>query len=186
MEPVIYLQGPPFALPPGSNESAEWAICTPCFIGGSSLGPFTHYPLSHRLYALCKAFSFPRISNSINGALPEPHHRKWDPVIDTLVIIGIVGGAGTSLGLGVPLVSAFFGELFGLKDGFGLQILVLTLDFDICDQRLSRLELVSGVADTNILLAMLVLLFILVVGPTVLILTMTANSFGLFSITFSG
>ena len=34
-------------------------------------------------------------------------------------------------------------------------------------------------ADTNILLAMLVLLFILVVGPTVLILTMTANSFGL-------
>ena len=182
VEPVIYLQGPPFALPPGSNESAEWAHMYTMFHWG--IVPWAFYalptiPIAYMLYV--KRSPFLRISNSINGALPEPHHRKWDPVIDTLVIIGIVGGAGTSLGLGVPLVSAFFGELFGLKDGFGLQILVLTFWTLIFATSVYR-GLNSGIrllADTNILLAMLVLLFILVVGPTVLILRMTANSFGL-------
>ena len=182
IEPLAYFSGPPFGIAAGTIEAAEWAHMYTMFHWG--LVPWAFYalptiPIAYMLYV--KRSPFLRISNGVNGALPKTHHKKWYPVIDTLVIIGIVGGAGTSLGLGVPLVSAFFGELFGLKDGLSLQILVLAFWTLIFATSVYR-GLSSGIrflANINIYLAFTVLVFILLVGPTVFILTMTANSFGL-------
>ena len=48
-------------------------------------------------------------------------------VIDIIIAIGIVGGTATSLGLGVPLVSAFSSELFGVPDVLTTKVIVLVI-----------------------------------------------------------
>lgn len=182
VEPIYYFVDPPLGIESMTSQAAEWAHMYTLFHW--SIIPWAFYavptiPIAYMLYV--KKSPFLRISNGVNGALPKLSHRKWDPVIDTLVIIGIVGGAGTSLGLGVPLVSAFVGELLNLRDGIGLQILVLTFWTLIFATSVYR-GLNSGIkwlADINISLAVLVILFILLVGPTVFIMTLTANSVGL-------
>ena len=182
VEPMIYFQAPPLGIASATSQAAEWAHMYTMFHWGFvpwALYALPTIPIAYMLYV--RKSPFLRISHASNGAIPRPEHRKWDPVIDTLVIIGIVGGAGTSLGLGVPLVSAFVGELTGLKDGFGLQVLVLTFWTLIFATSVYR-GLKSGIkwlASVNIGLAILVLVFILLIGPTVFILTLSANSFGL-------
>ena len=182
VEPIFYFQEPPLGITGASSQAAEWAHMYTMFHWGFvpwALYALPTIPIAYMLYV--RQSPFLRISHAVNGAIPKPQHRKYDPLIDTLVIIGIVGGAGTSLGLGVPLVSAFVGELFGLKDGFGLQILVLTFWTLIFATSVYR-GLKSGIqwlASINIGLAILVLVFILLIGPTIFILTLSANSFGL-------
>ena len=93
----------------------------------------------------------------------------------------MIGGAATSLGLGVPLVSAFASSLTGIEDGFGLRLGVLGIWTAIFGTSVYQglKEGIRRLSDLNIVLAVIVVLFVLLAGPTVFILTLSANSFGL-------
>jgi len=124
---------------------------------------------------------FLRISEVCRPVLGRHTDGVLGKIIDTFIILGLIGGAGTSLGLGVPLVSALTTSLLGVEESLFTQlgvIAVWTLIFGASAYK----GLKAGIrilSDINIYLAVVLVLLVLVAGPTVFILSLSANSIGL-------
>ena len=182
VEPVYYLITPPMGIEAGTAAAMEWGHAYAQFHWG--VVPWAFYvlptvPIAYSLYV--RKTPFLRVSVASEGALSTPKRRQWSPLIDTLVIIGIIGGAGTSIGLGVPLVAEFFGSLTGVESGTTLNLAVLAVWTLIFGTSVYR-GLKAGIrrlADINIFLAVFVVVFVLLAGPTVFIVSLSVNSVGL-------
>ena len=94
-------------------------------------------------------------------------------VIDMLAVFATLFGLATSLGIGASQASAGLNYLFGMPEG-NLTMVALIMGITL----VATLSIVAGVdkgvkrlSQVNMALAFLLLLFILVVGPTMLILT---------------
>ena len=128
-----------------------------------------------------KRYPVLRISSACDGALPTKGRRQVKTTIDILIVLGIVGGVTTSLGLVVPLLSAMLATLFGIEDSMVIKMSVLVLWTLLFGASVYR-GLKSGIkvlADINMVLALIAVIFILVAGPGVFILDLTVNSIGL-------
>ncbi|MEF3698089.1 BCCT family transporter [Desulfolutivibrio sp.] len=107
-------------------------------------------------------------------------------VVDILFMAGLVGGSATALGLGVPIVAAAIASVAGLKASFSLQCLTLagvTLIFSVT----SYLGLKKGMcrlSDFNVYLALSLLAFVFLVGPTLFLTDMGISSLGLLASRF--
>ena len=105
-EPIYYLQTPPMGIEPGSSKSFEWAHMYPLFhwgIIGWAIYAVPAVPIAYMLYV--KRYTTLRISSACDGALSKTGRNQIKTVIDIFIVLGIVGGVATSLGLGVPLLS---------------------------------------------------------------------------------
>jgi BCCT family betaine/carnitine transporter len=181
-EPIFYIQTPPLGIEANSSMAFEFAHMYPIFHW--SLAPWAIYclpsiPIAYMVYVR-RAHSL-RISDSCEEALPGRGKSQAKTVIDILVVASIVGGVATSMGLGVPLVSALAVELLGVPDNLLTQIAVIILWTAIFGTS-AYLGLRQGIrllADINIYLMFFFLAFVLVLGPTVYILSMSVNSLGL-------
>lgn len=180
-ESVFYLETPPLGIEPYSEVAYEWAHMYPMYHW--SILPWAIYaipavPIAYMLFVDRTP------SLKLSKACIEQEGKTQDNVrrvIDVMVIIGIVGGAATSLGFGVPLVSALTAELFEVENSVWLKISLLaiwTVMFGTSTYR-GLSKGIKVLADINIFLAITVILFVLAVGPTVFILDMTVNSVGL-------
>ena len=182
-EPVFYIQTPPLGADPQTPMAYELAHMYPIFHW--SLAPWAIYclpsiPIAYMLYVR-KAKSL-RISDSCDRALPESIKRPAKTVIDILVVISIVGGVATSIGFGVPLVASLAGKLLGVPDNLLTKIVVILIWTAIFGTS-AYLGLRKGIkvlADINLGLMFFLLGFILLLGPTIYILTLSVNSVGLF------
>ena len=181
IEWAYYFDRPPFGAAPGSTEAIEWATAYPVFhwgITGWALyclptlaiayGYFVRGLPSLRLSASCR----PLIGAAADGWLGR--------MIDLIFMVGLLGAAGTGIGLAVPLISTAMSRLFGIEVSFALNvavILAVTALFSASVwyglergiQRLSR---------WNVILTLLLLAFVLIVGPTVFILDTGTNAVG--------
>ena len=181
-EPVFYLLTPPFGVEPLSNSAMEWAHMYPLFHWG--IIPWAMYaipavPIAYMLYV--KRVRYLRISVACEDALPTVGRETFKTAIDVAIMLGIIGGTATSLGLGVPLLSAFLTELTGIPDSNMMKLVVLvvwTLLFGASAYRGLK-KGIKVLADINMVLAGLATLFILLAGPTLFILSLSVNSFGL-------
>ena len=182
VEPVYYYQSPPFGIEPGSALSAEWAHMYGQFHW--SIIPWAIYalpalPIAYALYVRKQPSC--RISSASGGVLGR-HTSDWlGTGIDVIVILAVIGGVGTSLGLGLPLVSAFVARCFSLPDTPMLHFGILVVWTAVFGTSV-YLGLDKGIrilADTNAVFAIIFLVFVLVAGPTVFILTMSTSSIGL-------
>lgn len=182
VEPIYYLQSAPMHIDAHTSKAAEWGHMYALFHW--SFVPWALYALpsvavAYGLYVERKPFL--RISYACSRVLKGQTKGPLGSIIDTLVILGLIGGAGTSLGLGVPLVSAFVANLFGVPDSIWTQLGVLMVWTLIFGTSVYK-GLKAGIrilSDINIFLAIAIVVFVLCVGPTVFILSMTSNSFGL-------
>jgi len=181
-EPIYYLQTPPLGIEPFSDQAYEWAHMYPFMHWGFIPWAFyaiTSVPIAYNLYVLKKPYM--RISEACDGALPERGKPALKSIIDIFIIIGIIAGTTTSLGIGVPLLSALVAELTGVADNFMLKFAVLLLWVLIFGTSTVR-GLKRGIqmlADINMALVGILLLILLFVGPTIFILNMSTNSLGL-------
>jgi len=183
VEPLYFLSGPPMHIEKGSREAAEWAAMYPMFHWG--VVPWALYlmpalPIAYVLYV--RKGSVMRMSEACRGILGNAVDGPIGKLIDVVVIFSIVGGVGTSLGLSVPLVSALFQDMFGLDDSFLLQMGILALwtgmiAWSVYNGLNKGIQTLSNI---NAVLAFLLLFFVLIVGPTVFLLNLWSNSFGLF------
>jgi BCCT family betaine/carnitine transporter len=182
VEPIYYLSTPPLGIEPHSSAAAEWGHMYALFHW--SFVPWALYAVpsvavAYSLYV--ERSPFLRISQASSRILKKQTNGILGSVIDTLVILGLIGGAGTSLGLGVPLVSAFVADLLDVPDTIWTQLGVLavwTMMFGVSVYK----GLKAGIrilSDINVFLAIAIVLFVLCVGPTVFILSISANSAGL-------
>jgi len=135
-----------------------WAVYI-CF--GLALAYF-HF--RHELPLAPRSLLYPVIGRHIYG--PIGH------AVDILATVGTLFGVATSLGLGAMQINAGMTRIAGVPEGTGVQvgiIAVITL--------VATISVVSGVqhgirllSKLNVSLAAVLLLFVLVAGPTVYIL----------------
>jgi BCCT family betaine/carnitine transporter len=181
-EPLYYFTGPPFGIKARSQEAADWSVAYGLFHWGISAW------VLYALPTVVIAYSFfvrkrpsLKISTACKGVLGKYADGWVGKVIDVMVIWSMVGGLGTSLGLGVPMVSAVVGKIFGLQQSLWLSIVIVII-WTIIYSSSAYLGLYKGIrklSDFNVYLALAIALFVFIVGPTFFILSYFTNSFGL-------
>jgi betaine/carnitine transporter, BCCT family len=182
-EPIYLLDGPPLHLAKGTTTATEWAAMYPMFHWG--LIPWAIYllpavPMAYYLYV--RKGNVLRLSEACRGVFGGLVDGPLGKLIDVIVMFSIIGAVGTSLGLSVPLVSALFQEMFGLEQSFGLQLGVLALwtaliAWSVWNGLSKGIQTLSNV---NGVLAILMLVFVLVAGPTLYLMGLWTNSMGLY------
>jgi BCCT family betaine/carnitine transporter len=181
VEPIYYYTGPPFGVEAKTQAAAEWALTYGQFHWG--LTPWAIYclpaiPIAYSMYV--KRQTGARLSVAARGVLGK-HSDSWAGVIlDAVVVFGIVGGVATSLGLAVPLVSTLASGLFGVEDSFLLEMGMLGL-WTLIFGTSVWYGLAKGIkvlSDINVIMALAMLLFTFLVGPSQLMVDGWVNSFG--------
>lgn len=182
LEPIYYYTGPPFGIEPNSNEAAEWAVTYGLFHWGISAWSLYALPTVTIAYSFfVKKQTSLKISTACKGVLGKYADGWVGKIIDILVIWSLVGGLGTSLGLGVPMVSTTIGEILGLEQSLGLSIIIILIWTVIyCTSAYFGLyKGISKLSDINVYLAIALAAFVLIAGPTLFILSNFSNSLGL-------
>ncbi|OWU83462.1 BCCT transporter [Oceanicola sp. 22II-s10i] len=97
----------------------------------------------------------------------------WGHVIDTLAVFATLFGLATSLGFGATQANAGLNELFGIAVGSTTEVILISAITAVA--LISVLRGLDGgvkiLSEINMGLAFLLLLFVLIAGPTVAILT---------------
>jgi BCCT family betaine/carnitine transporter len=101
-------------------------------------------------------------------------------------MIGLLGGAGTSLGFSTPMIAACVARVTGLEADFTLELAIVAVSV-IMFATSVWLGLKKGIkrlSDFNMWLAFALLAFVLISGPTVFLLKTSLNSLGLMAQNF--
>ncbi|CAC6753544.1 High-affinity choline uptake protein BetT [Staphylococcus aureus] len=182
IEWAFYYQVPPNGAKSMSDEALQYA---------TQYGMFHWGPIAWAIYVLpalpigylvfVKKQPVYKISQACRPILKGQTDKFVGKVVDILFIFGLLGGAATSLALGVPLISAGIERLTGL-DGKNMILrsailLTITVIFAIS----SYTGLKKGIqklSDINVWLSFVLLAFIFIIGPTVFIMETTVTGFG--------
>ncbi len=187
IEWVYYYQAPPFGIEAGTAEAAHW---------GAMYGLFHWGPLAWALYclpALPIAYAFHnrkipllRISQACRGVIGERADGPLGKLIDVLFIFGLIGGTGTSLGLGTPILSESISSLVNIERTFTLDVFVILVWTAIFGTTvyLGMEKGIKRLAEANVYLGFVLCAFVLAAGPTVFILDTFTNSLGLLASNF--
>jgi BCCT family betaine/carnitine transporter len=131
-----------------------WAIYA---IVGLSLAFFSY---SKKLPLTMRSAFYPILGDKIWG---WPGH-----VIDILAVFATIFGLATSLGLGAQQVASGLHFLFDVSNGVGTQIIII-----VCITAVAIVSVVRGLeggvkilSNLNIILAFLLIMFVIIVGPT--------------------
>lgn len=145
-----------------------WAIYA---LVGLSLAYFTYrkdLPLTLR------SGLAPILGKRINGPLGD--------AIDIFAVFGTVFGVATSLGFGVSQMTAGLAYIYALPDTLTAKIVVIVLVMGA-----ATLSVLSGadrgvrrLSELNLIMAVLLMLFVLVLGPTLFLLRALVQNFGLY------
>ena len=138
---------------------APWAIYA---VVGLALGYFAHnkgLPLSIR-----SAF-YPLLGERVWG---WPGH-----VIDLFAVVSTIFGLATTIGLGATQAASGLGYVFGFESGLAIQIALI-----VAMTSLALISVLRGMdggvkllSNINMVVAFLLLVFVVIVGPTLLIVT---------------
>ncbi|MEM8959266.1 MAG: BCCT family transporter [Pseudomonadota bacterium] len=108
----------------------------------------------------------------------------WGHIIDTLAVFATLFGLATSLGLGAQQANAGLNHVFGVPDTITVQIILITLITAVALVSVLR-GLDGGVkvlSEVNMVMAFGLLLFVLLVGPTLVILRDFVDGLGAYLI----
>ncbi|MBD9513688.1 BCCT family transporter [Pseudomonas sp. PDM22] len=170
-EPVMHFTNPPVG-EPGTVTAAREAMKITFFHWG--LHAWAIYAIVGLILAY---FSFRKgLPLTLRSALyPLIGERIYGPIghaVDVFAILGTVFGVATSLGYGVLQINSGFHHLFGLPVNATVQIVLIAIT---C--ALATLSVASGLdkgirilSELNLGLAVILMLFVLLLGPTVFLL----------------
>jgi BCCT family betaine/carnitine transporter len=127
-----------------------------------------------------------RLSDACEPVLGSYTHRMPGRIIDLLFIIGLLGTAATGLGLGTSVVASAITRMTGFEDGFDMQAIIITLvtitiAYSVYRGMDDGIRVLSNI---NMSLALVLITFVLLVGPTRFILEMAIVSIGHISSNF--
>ena len=180
-EPVQHYITPPEAPPETVLAAREamaitythWGLHGWAIYGlvGLALGYFAHrkgLPLSMR------SVFHPLIGDRIYG--------PWGDVIDIFAICGTLFGIATSLGLGVSQIVSGLSALFGVPNTPMTQVILIVVVVG-----LATISVLSGVgkgvrrlSELNLVIAVCLMLFIMLAGPTLFLIRAYVQNFGLY------
>lgn len=182
IEWAYYYMAPPYGIEPKSIAAAEIAAAYGIFHWGPSAWGFfvlPAIPIAYSYYIL--KVPILRLSEICRIVIGKHADGALGKAIDVIFMFGILGAAGTSLGLGTPLVAAGLSSLTGIEASMSMTIFVLVLCTALFTwsaySGLKRgLKLLSDLA---IICSIILLSYILLVGPSEFILKMGTNSIGM-------
>jgi BCCT family betaine/carnitine transporter len=187
IEWVYYYQAPPFGIEAKTAEAAHWAAMYPLFHYGPMAWALYCIPALPIAYAFHnRKIPFLRISQACRGVIGDRADGPLGKLIDVLFIFGLVGGTGTSLGLGTPILSESISTLFHVERTFALDAFVIVIWTAIFGTTvyLGMERGIKRLADANVYLGFFLLAFVLIFGPTIFILDSFTNSLGLLATNF--
>lgn len=170
-EPLMHYLSPPTA-EPGTVEAVKesmkmtffhwgvhaWAIYA---IVALVLGYFAY---RHNLPLTLRSALYPMIGEKIYG---WPGH-----IVDIFAVISTVFGVSTSLGLGASQINSGLNYLLGVPESTGVQILLMVgvVALAVVSVATGLEKGIRRLSETNMILALLLLVFILIAGPTVFLM----------------
>lgn len=170
-EPVMHFVGPPVG-EPNTVQAAREAMKLTFFHWG--LHAWAIYAIVALILAFfCYRHGLPlTLRSALYPLIGERIHGPIGHAVDIFAILGTVFGVATSLGYGVLQINSGFHHLFGLPVGTMVQIGLI-----VAITALATLSVVTGLdkgirrlSELNLALAAILLLLVLVLGPTVYLL----------------
>ncbi len=133
-----------------------------------------------------------RIRSALYPLIGERIHGPIGHAVDTFAVLGTIFGVATSLGFGVIQVNSGLAYLFDVPTGVGVQLVLIAVITAIATLSVA-LGLDAGIrriSELNMVLAVALLAFVLVAGPTVFLLQTLVQNTGmylsnLFAMTFN-
>ena len=181
-EPIYHFTAPPplFDVEPGTADAGKAALATTYLHWG------VHGWALYGLVALALGFfaynrGLPLTFRSIFYPILGPRiYGPWGHAIDILTVIATLFGLATSLGFGAQQAAAGLNKLFGAPDNLLFQIILI-----LGITGLATISVVAGLdagvkrlSELNIWLAGAFLIFVLLVGPTLFVLSLFTQSLG--------
>ncbi len=181
IEWAYYYDALPYGVAEGSFQAAELAAAYGVFHWGPAA--WAIYLLSASVIAYMfhvKKVSVLRMSEACRPIIGKLADGVLGKIIDILFIIGLLGGAGTSLGLGTPLVTEGIAKVFNIEVTMSLQLIVLSLItvlfvFSAYSGLKKGIKILS---DINIIIAIALLIFVFIVSDTIFTLNMATTTIG--------
>jgi BCCT family betaine/carnitine transporter len=178
----FYYGSPPFGIEPRSAEAAEWAAAYGIFHWGPTAWAIYCLPTVAIAYPYyVKKMTFLRLSTSCHYFFGGKQETRTERLIDWLFMIGLIGGAGSSLGFSTPMIAACVARITGWETGFALELGVVAVSVALFATSvwMGLKKGIKRLSDINMWLAFGLLAFVLIAGPTVLLLKTSLNSIGL-------
>ena len=179
-EPMYYLQNPPPGITAGTDEAATVGISATVFhwglhgwaiygMVGLALGFFAY---NKKLPLTIRSAFYPLFGDRIWG---RPGH-----IIDTFAIFAGLFGLATSLGLGVQQVTTGLNYLFDVPTtGATMVMLIVVITCIALTSVLTGINVgIKRLSQFNIILAFLLLLAVIILGPTRYIFRSMLAGFG--------
>ncbi|MEE2782162.1 MAG: BCCT family transporter [Pseudomonadota bacterium] len=178
-EPVVHFLDPPNA-EGGNIAAAREALKITFFHWGlHAWGIYAivaailaYFSFRHDLPLTLRSALYPIIGERIHGGLGT--------AVDVFAIVSTIFGVATSLGFGVAQINSGLNYLFDLPNALGVQIglIIITTALATVSVVLGLDKGIKRLSEANIALAVLLLLGILVLGPTVYLLQMFMQNTG--------
>ncbi|MBO3065215.1 BCCT family transporter [Staphylococcus shinii] len=182
IEWAFYYQDPPH----GVNGMTDSALNYATMYGMFHWGPIAW--ATFVLPALCIGYlvfvknkPVYKISQTLRPVLKGQTDGIVGKIVDIVFIFGLLGGAATSLALGVPMITAGIERLTGMDGDNMLMKSAILLIITAIFAYSSYSGLKKGIkvlSDGNVILSFILLGFVLVVGPTIFIMETTITGMG--------
>ncbi|PZN96608.1 MAG: transporter [Alphaproteobacteria bacterium] len=180
-EPIQHYAAPPEAAPGTLDAAREAMVITFTHWGVHAWAVYAMVGLSLAYFAHRKGLPLtlrsglsPLLGKRINGPIGD--------AVDIFAICGTLFGIATSLGLGVSQINSGLNYLTGLPNTPWMQVGLIALVMAVATASvLTGLDKgVRRLSELNLVLAVLLMLFVLVVGPTGFLLKALVQNFGLY------
>jgi len=181
-EPVLHTAQPPLGLAQaGTPEAAALGIQYSFFHWG--LHPWAIYAvvgLAVGYFSYRRGANSLRISAVLRPVLGDRVDGGVGQAIDVLAILATLFGVAVSLGLGTLQIEAGLSQAFGAPEGLGLQlgIIIVTAVGYMLSAATPVERGIRGLSNLSMVLAVMLLGYFLVVGPTVLQLNTMTQGMG--------
>lgn len=190
-EPVMHYVSPPVG-EPATIQAAQQAMRISFFHWGihawaiyALVGlALAYFAYRHNLPLKVRSALYPLIGSKIYGPLGDG--------IDTFATLGTVFGIATTLGFGVTQINSGLNYLFGIEQSASTQMILIIVVSSMAslsvffglDKGIKRLS------ELNLVLAVVLLLFVFITGPSIYLLQTTIQNIGqyasnLFHMTFN-
>ncbi|MGO2133416.1 MAG: BCCT family transporter [Halomonas sp.] len=180
-EPISHFVHPPFTgVQPGSEQAAGDAMTLSLYHFGLHTWTIFAMPGLAIAYFSYRHGLPMRISSLFYPILGERVFGPMGWAVDTIAVIGTLFGVATSLGLGTLQINSGLGYLFGVPSNGLVEVVLIAVITSIAAGSVA-LGLDKGVrrlSQINIALAIILLAFVLIAGPSVFIATGMVQSLG--------
>ncbi len=185
-EPIQHLEEPALGITPESAEAVMFSIST--VFHHWSFTPYALYvtatiPIALAVYNYHQKMT---ISSGLYFLLGDRCHGKIGTIVDAVCLFSLAGGIATSMGMGIMQIASGLDFVAGIDPSPFIWAIV-ALGIVISFTASSAVGMDKGLkwlSDQNLKLYILILLFIIVVGPTAYIFKIGVEGMGEFVTTF--